>query len=82
MNNFMISWNGSRIFVDLKEDNQQGRVYVLRAPKQKRDMELTSHIDATGTEHWLERGKETEDSARIGALIEMARYQHSSHWGI
>ena len=79
-NNFMISWNGSRVFVDLLEDTQNP-VYVLHMPKKKR--EIISHIDELGIEHWLERGKgETDDSVKIGALIEMAMYQHYNHWGI
>lgn len=81
--NFTISWNGSKVFVDLREDKQKGPIYVLRAPKQKRDIELVSHVDELGVEHWLEKGKgETADAIKIGALIEMAMYQHSSHWGI
>ena len=82
-NNFTISWNGSKVFVDLREDAQKGPVYVLHTPKKKRGIEIISHIDELGVEHWLERGKgETNDSTQIGALIEMAMYQHSSHWGI
>ncbi|HWB24475.1 MAG TPA: hypothetical protein VG738_03300 [Chitinophagaceae bacterium] len=79
--NFTILWNGSRIFVDLREDTPNNPVYVLHTPRKRR--EIVNHIDELGVEHWLERGKgETTDSAQIGALIEMAMYQHSSHWGI
>jgi len=81
-NNFTILWNGSKVFVDLKEDTKDSPVYVLYAPKKRRGMEITSHIDANGVEHWLEKGRETADSTQIGALINMAMYQHSSHWGI
>jgi len=36
-----------------------------------------------GVEHWLEKGKgETADSVKLGALIEMAMYQHYNHWGV
>jgi len=78
--NFTISWKGSRVIVDLVENNQTP-VYVLHMPKTKK--EIISHIDETGVEHWLERGKgETDDSVKIGALIEMAMYKHYNHWGI
>lgn len=79
-NNFTISWNGSKVFVDLREDTQNP-VYVLHTPKKKR--EIISYVDELGVEHWLERGKgETADSVQIGALIEMAMYKHYNHWGI
>jgi len=78
--NFTISWKGSRVVVDLVETNKTP-VYVLHMPKAKK--EIISHIDETGVEHWLERGKgETDDSVKIGALIEMAMYKHYNHWGI
>ena len=80
-NNFTISLNGSRVFVDLREDKQKSPVYVLHTPKKRR--EIISQVDELGVEHWLERGKgETKDSMQIGALIEMAMYQHSIHWGV
>jgi hypothetical protein len=79
-NNFTISWKGSKVIVDLIE-NSKTPVYVLHMPKKKK--EIISQVDETGVEHWLERGKgETADSAKLGALIEMAVYQHYNHWGI
>ncbi len=79
-NNFTISWNGTRVFVDLIEEKQTP-VYVLHTTKKKR--EIVNHVDELGVEHWLERGKgETADSIKLGALIEMAMYQQYDYWGV
>lgn len=80
-NNFTISLNGSRVFVDLREDTPGNPVYVLHSPRKRR--EIVYHIDESGVEHWEEKGKgETAYSLQIGPLLEMAMYQHSSHWGV
>jgi hypothetical protein len=79
-NNLTIYWNGNRVMVDVQEANNSP-IFVLHMPREKK--QIISHIDELGIERWLERGKgETADSAQLGELIDMARYQDHHYWGI